>query len=48
MLETGARFSNELYIKTSLDPSDGSCTVELIKIDDGVETVISGAVTWED
>lgn len=48
MLECGARFSNDLYIKTSLNPSDDSCTVELEKIVEGEKVITTGTVTWSE
>ncbi len=48
MLEVGARFSNDLYIITSLDPSDGTCSVTVEKITEGVKTVTTGEVTWDE
>lgn len=49
MVEMGARFANNLYVKTSLDESDGTCTVEVETIsDEGVVTVTTGTVTWDE
>lgn len=48
MLEMGARFTNDLYVKTSFDPSDGTCTVEVEIITEGVKHVINGTVTWDE
>lgn len=48
MLETGARFTNDLYIKTSFDPSDGTCVVTVEIITEGVTQTLTGAVTWDE
>ena len=48
MLEVGARFANDLYIKTSLDPSDDSCDVTLETVVEGETVVKTGSVTWDD
>lgn len=48
MLEVGARFSKDLYIITSLDPSDDTCVVTLETIVEGEKTVVTGEVTWDD
>ena len=48
MLEFGARFSNEFYIKVAVeeDLSDSAVTFETI--DDGEPVVITGAITWDE
>ena len=49
MVEMGARFANNLYVKTSLDETDGTCTVEVETItEEGVVNVITGEVTWDE
>ena len=49
MLETGARFTNKLYIKTSFDPDNGDCNVAVEYItDEGVVVTMAGTVTWDD
>lgn len=48
MLEVGARFANDIYIKTSLDTSDDSCDVTLEAIVEGEKVVKTGSVTWDD
>lgn len=48
MLETGARFSNEFYIKTSFDPEDGNCTVTVEEVVEGEPAVKTGSVTWDE
>lgn len=49
MLEMGARFTNKLYVKVSLDPDTSDCTVvvEIIN-NEGVEQTITGTVTWDE
>ena len=48
MLEFGARFSNDFYIKVAIkdDLSDSSVTVETIV--EGEPVVTTGAITWTD
>ena len=48
MVEVGARFANDLYIKTSLDPSDNTCVVTLETVVEGEPVVATGTVTWDD
>lgn len=49
MLTTGCRFSNDFYIMTAIDPSNGDCgvMVEMIS-DEGEKTILTGTVTWDD
>lgn len=49
MLEMGARFTDRLYVKTSVDPDNGDCdvTVEFIT-DEGVVQTRTGTVTWDE
>lgn len=48
MLEFGARFANDFYIKVAIedDLSDSTVTVETIV--DGNPVVTTGAITWDD
>ncbi len=48
MLEFGARFSNDFYIKVSVeeDLSESAVTVETIV--EGEPVVTTGAITWTD
>lgn len=48
MLEFGARFSNDFYIKVAIkdDLSDSVVTVETIV--EGAPVVTTGAITWDD
>lgn len=49
MLEVGARFVNNLYVKTSFDPSNGDTTVEVeIITNEGVKQTITGMVVWDE
>lgn len=48
MLEMGARFTNDLYIKTSFDPDDTSCTVTVEYVHEGEPAVMTGEVTWDE
>ena len=48
MLEVGARFANDMYLKTSLDPSDGTCVVTIETIVEGEKVVATGSVTWDE
>lgn len=48
MLEFGARFSNDFYIKVAVeeDLSDSAVTVETIV--EGEPVVTTGAITWDE
>ena len=49
MYEIGARFANNFYIKTSIDPDSGDCYVNVEMItDEGVTITVSGQVTWDE
>lgn len=49
MLEMGARFTDKLYVKVSLDPDSTDCTVAVEIIDsEGVAHAITGTVTWDE
>lgn len=48
MLEMGARFTNDLYVKLSFDPVSYDCSVAVIEVVDNEETTIAGTVTWDD
>lgn len=49
MLEMGARFANNLYVKTSFDPDNGDCTVTVELITgEGVVQILTGEVTWDE
>lgn len=49
MLEVGARFTNTLYAKLSLDPDTVDATVSLeIITDEGVLWTHTGTVTWDE
>ena len=49
MLEMGARFSNDMYMKSSLDPDNGDCYVTIImKNNEGEEQIVTGTVTWDE
>ena len=48
MLEMGARFTNDFYVKLSIDPSDGTCTVEVEQSIEGEKHVLTGTVTWDE
>ena len=49
MYEMGARFANNFYVKTSIDPDGGDCYVDLEMItDEGVVQTVSGQVTWDE
>ena len=49
MLSTGCRFSNNFYVMTVIDPSNGDCVVmvEIIS-DEGEKTNLTGTVTWDE
>lgn len=49
MYEMGARFANNFYVKTSIDPDSGDCyvVVEMIT-DEGVVQTVSGQVIWDE
>ena len=49
MLEVGARFTNELYAKLSLDLDNGDAAVTLeIITNEGVAQTLTGTVTWDE
>ena len=48
MLEMGARFTNNLYVKLSFDPDSGDCDVVVIAIFDNKEVTLTGSVTWDE
>ena len=49
MLEMGARFNNNLYVRTSFNPDNGNCSVIVeFKTDEGVVQTITGDVTWDE
>ena len=49
MVEVGARFTNKLYAKLSLDPDNGDAAVTLeIITNEGVVQTITGAVVWDE
>lgn len=49
MVEMGARFYKNLYVKTSFNTDDGTCVVTVVSINgEGTEVVKTGAVTWDD
>lgn len=48
MLEMGARFTNNLYIKTSFDPDAGTCRVTVEAVNNGEKVVMTGDVTWDE
>lgn len=49
MKEMGARFTDKLYIKASLDPDTGDCTVIVEIITDAGEVrTLTGTVTWDE
>lgn len=49
MLEVGARFTNQLYAKLSMDPDNGDAavTVEIIT-NEGVKNTLTGEVVWDE
>ena len=49
MLEMGTRFTNRFYVKTSIDPDNGDCYVEVeIITDEGAVRTITGQVIWDE
>lgn len=48
MLEVGARFSNDIYILTAFDPSDGTCSVRAELVIEDTPVVMTGSVTWDE
>lgn len=49
MVEMGARFAKDLYVKVSLDPDTTDCGVVVEIIDnEGVAHTITGSVTWDE
>ena len=49
MVETGARFNDNFYIKIAIDPEDTTETaVTLETTVDGVTEVMTGTVTWDE
>lgn len=49
MLEMGTRFYKNLYIKTSFDPSEGTCIVTVETVNgEGTEVVMTGEVVWDE
>ena len=49
MLEMGARFAKDLYVKTAFDPDNGDCTVTVEVItEEGVVQTRAGEVTWDE
>ena len=49
MLEFGAKFSNDFYIKVAIDPTDTTENVVTVEtIVEGEPVVITGAITWDD
>lgn len=49
MVETGARFNDNFYIKIAVDPEDRDETAVTVEtIVDGVTEVMTGTVTWDE
>lgn len=48
MLECGARFTNELYVKTMYDVESGDAVVEVETVEDGEPVIKTGTVTWDE
>ena len=49
MVECGARFANNLYVKTTLDPDNGDALVEVeIITNEGEKVILTGAVVWDE
>lgn len=49
MVEMGARFAKDLYVKTAFDPAEGDCTVTVEVItEEGVVQTHTGEVTWDE
>lgn len=48
MLEMGARFTEDLYVKVSIDPDFDDCSVTLIKNRGAETTTKAGNVDWDD
>ena len=49
MFIMGARFTNDFYIKTSIDPDNGNCIVEVELTDnEGNTQIVTGQVEWNE
>lgn len=48
MLEMGARFTNNMYVKLSMDVESADCFVTFIANVEGIEYIRTGTVTWDD
>ena len=48
MLSFGARFSEDMYIKTDFDPDSGDCVVTVETVIDDTLVTIAGEVVWDD
>ena len=48
MLEMGARFKNDLYVKCSFTVEDSTCVVIVEYVDNGEPATKTGTVTWDE
>lgn len=49
MLEFGARFSDNFYVKVGIDPDDGSNNFVVVEtIAEGETVVLTGTITWDE
>lgn len=49
MYEIGTRFNKDFYIKTSIDPTSGECSVMVeVTNNEGVTEVVTGTVVWDE
>lgn len=49
MLEVGARFANDFYVKVGIDPEDETNNFVLVEtVTEGNPTTVTGTITWDD
>ena len=48
MKDAGIRFDENLYVRFSLDPSNGDMVVAVEVTIEGVTNVVTGAVVWDE
>ena len=48
MLQTGARFADNFYVTTAIDPSNGDCSVAVEMVVEGEKVLLTGSVVWDE
>lgn len=48
MWATGARFADNFYISTAVDPDNGDCYVTIEMIYEGEKIQMTGSVVWDE